>query len=241
MPKLAVPKKSCVTERHRSHSGLMVVCFSRSMNGSGIEPEQLAELAQEFRRRVQADRRLQIGPLQRLAQHAAEFAVHADVDVGIDQLGHIGKMAAEREHHVDFGADAFDQPADLGEIGRHVEGAVDRADDVDPRLLAFLARLALGDLLAAVLRPQPGDGAVGALPLIFVDGARQEALDVGAFGRDAAADHLGDRAGDDDGRQRGSSVVCARFIAPSVPFWPSSSSPSPVTTIGNSCGGSASV
>ena len=39
----------------------------------------------------------------------------------------------------------------------------------------------------------------------------------------------------------GSSVPHARFIAPSVPSRPSSSSPSPVTTIGNSCGGSASV
>ena len=39
----------------------------------------------------------------------------------------------------------------------------------------------------------------------------------------------------------GSSVLCARFMLPSVPFCPSSSSASPVTTIGSSCGGSASV
>ncbi len=39
----------------------------------------------------------------------------------------------------------------------------------------------------------------------------------------------------------GSSVVCARFIAASVPCWPSSSSPKPVTTIGSSCGGKPSV
>ena len=39
----------------------------------------------------------------------------------------------------------------------------------------------------------------------------------------------------------GSSVFHARFIAPSVPSRPSSCSPSPVTTIGSSCGGSASV
>jgi hypothetical protein len=39
----------------------------------------------------------------------------------------------------------------------------------------------------------------------------------------------------------GSSVFQARFIAPSVPSRPSSSSPRPVTTIGSSCGGSASV
>ena len=111
----------------------------------GIDAQQFAELAQEFRGRVQADRRLQIRPLQRLAQHPAEFAVHADVDVGIDELRNIGQMAAEREHHVDFGADALDQPADFGEVGRHVEGAVDRPDDVDPRLDAFRARLALRD------------------------------------------------------------------------------------------------
>jgi hypothetical protein len=36
--KLAVPKKSWVTERHRSQTGLIVVCFSRSMNGSGSRP-----------------------------------------------------------------------------------------------------------------------------------------------------------------------------------------------------------
>ena len=39
----------------------------------------------------------------------------------------------------------------------------------------------------------------------------------------------------------GSSVFHARRIAPSVPSRPSSSSPSPVTTIGSSWGGSASV
>ena len=97
----------------------------------------------------------------------------------------------------------FDQAPDLGKIGRHVEGAVDRADDVDARLLAFLARLAVRHFLQAVLAPQPGHRAVGALPLIFVDGARQEALDVGAFRRDAAADHLGDRSGHDHRRQIG--------------------------------------
>jgi hypothetical protein len=36
--KLAVPKKSCVTERHRSQIGLIVVCFSRSMKGSASSP-----------------------------------------------------------------------------------------------------------------------------------------------------------------------------------------------------------
>ena len=39
----------------------------------------------------------------------------------------------------------------------------------------------------------------------------------------------------------GSRVRCARFIACSVPCWPSSASDSPVTTMGSSSGGSASV
>ena len=39
----------------------------------------------------------------------------------------------------------------------------------------------------------------------------------------------------------GSSTALARRIAPSVPVFPSSSSESPVTTIGSSCGGKPSV
>ena len=169
----------------------------------GVDAEQFAELSQESRRAVQADRRLQIRTFQRLAQHAPELAVHADVDVGIDQLGNVSEMASEREHHVDLGADAFDQPADLRQIGRHVEGAVDRPDDVDPRLDVGCERLAFRNFLGAVFLPEPHDGPVGALPLILVDGARQEPLDIGTLGRDAAADHLGDRAGDHDRRQIG--------------------------------------
>ena len=125
--------------------------------GLGVEAEQFAERAQELRGGMQADRRLEIGPVQRLAEHAAEFAVQADVDVGIGQLGDVGEVAAEREDHVDLGADAFDQAADLGKVGRHVERAVDGADDVDARLVARLRRLALGRdaLLGAEFGPQP--------------------------------------------------------------------------------------
>ena len=50
-------------------------------------------------------------------------------------------VRAEREDQIDLAADALDQAADFGEVGRHVEGAVDRADDVDARLRAFAARL----------------------------------------------------------------------------------------------------
>jgi hypothetical protein len=49
----------------------------------------------------------------------------------------------------------------------------------------------------AELGPQPVDRAVGGLPLIFIDGARDEAQQVRAFGGNAAADHFRDRAGDD--------------------------------------------
>ena len=37
------------------------------------------------------------------------------------------------------------------------------------------------------------------MPLVFVDRAREETLDVRAFRRDAAADHFGDGTGHDDG------------------------------------------
>ena len=94
------------------------------MNGSGSSPGSSPSLRRNLRRAVQPDRRLQVRPLERLAQHAAELAVHADVDVGLGQPRHVGEMAAEREDHVDLGADALDQPADLGQVGRHVEGAV---------------------------------------------------------------------------------------------------------------------
>ena len=149
---------------------------------------------------MKADRRLQIRPVERLAKRAAEFAVQADIDVGVREPRHVLDMAAERKHHIDVGADALDQPPDFGEVRRHVEGAVDRPDDVDPRLRSRRpAALRFGaDLSWAEFAPQPVDRAVGALPLILVDGPRQEALDVGAFRGHAAADHLGDGAGDHD-------------------------------------------
>ena len=91
----------------------------------GIDAEQFAQAAQKFRRAMQADRRLQIGPVERLAEQPAEFAVEADIDVRIRQPRHVLDMAAEREDHVDFRADALDEPPDFGEVGGHVEDAVD--------------------------------------------------------------------------------------------------------------------
>src|SRR5207342_3335960 len=97
------------------------------------------------------------------------------------------KMASKWEHHVDVGADALDQPTNFGKVGPHIEGAVDRSDDIDSRLDAIGAWLALRDLLYAVLFPEPDNGAICALPLVFVDGARQEPLDIGSLRCDAAA------------------------------------------------------
>ena len=111
-------------------------------------------------------------------------------------------MRAQREHHVHFAAHAFDQAADLRQVRRHVEGAILRPDDVDERLFALFPHLGRRHLLRAEFLPQPGQRAVGGLPLILIDGARQEANDAGAFRRHAAADHFGDGAGDDDRRQR---------------------------------------
>jgi hypothetical protein len=55
----------------------------------------------------------------------------------------------------------------------------------------------------AELGEDPGHRAVGAFPLVLVDGARQEALDgFVPCGVTPAADHLGDGAGDDHGGQR---------------------------------------
>ncbi len=178
----------------------MLLAFNERL---GIEPEQFAELAQEQRGALEPDRRLEIRPLERLAQPAAELAIEADVHARVRELADIGQMAAEREDHPDFSADPLDQAADLGEIGRHVEAAVHRADQIDLGAFAFLERAQRRDFLRPELRPQPGQRAVARLPLILVDRARQEALDIGAFGRDAAADHLGDRSGHDDRGQIG--------------------------------------
>ena len=166
-----------------------------------VEAGELAELAQEIRCREDAHRRLQVRFAQLLAQLAAELAVQTDVDVGFGEVRYFLEVRAQREHHVHLAADPFHQAADLGEVGRHVEGAVDRADQVDPRLGLRRARLALG-LGITEFVPQPDHRALGALPLVLVDGAGDEAPEVGAFRRDAAADHFGDAAGDHHRRHR---------------------------------------
>ena len=178
----------------------MLLAFDEGLR---IEAQEFAQTTQELGGAVQSDGRLQIRTLQRLAEKASELPIHADVHIGIDQPRHILKMAAQGKRQIDFRADALDQATDLSQIARHVEGAVARSDDVDPRLLPLLAWSARGDFLLAVLRPQPRHGSIGALPLIFIDGARQESLDIRAFRRHAPADHLGDRTRHHHRRQVG--------------------------------------
>ena len=105
MAKVAAEKKSCVTERQRSQIGLIVVCFSRAMNGCGIETVQFAERLQEFGGRGEADRRLQVGLVQRLAQRAAELAIHADVDLRLCEPRHVGEGGdPSEEDEINLGA-----------------------------------------------------------------------------------------------------------------------------------------
>ncbi len=108
----------------------------------------------------------------------------------------VGEMATQREHHVDLGANTFDQAPDFGEVAWHVEHAVGWPDDIDLRLFAFLQDRRCVNFLRAKFGPQPRQSAVFRLPLILVDRTRQEAFDISAFGRHAAADHFGNRACD---------------------------------------------
>ena len=157
--------------------------------------------------------------------------------------GDVRDMAAEREHHIDLGADAFDQPADLGEIGGHVEDAVDRPDDVDARLGAGAGALRLG------MRPFFAPNSVHSQLIARLAHCHWSSSIVRGRKRwmpvpsgvtpppiISAIEPVTTTLG-----KSGSSVLCARRIAPSVPCRPSSSSERPVTTIGNSCGGNASV
>ena len=53
---------------------------------------------------MQADRGLQIGAIQRLAERAAEFAIQTNIDLRVREAGDVGDMRAERKGHADFGA-----------------------------------------------------------------------------------------------------------------------------------------
>ncbi len=58
--------------------------------GLGVKPEDLAERAQEGGGRLDAEGGLQIGPVKDLAEQPPEFAVEADIGIGI------GKLVARR-------------------------------------------------------------------------------------------------------------------------------------------------
>ena len=184
--------------------------FQRRMLFAGderlrIQPQQLPQLFQKRRRRRHPQGRLQIRLAQTLGQPPAKLAVHHHVDVGVHQMPHFGQVRAQGHHHVDLGPDALDQTADLVQVRRHVEHAVHRPQDVDARLV-LRQTLGLGRHPALghpELGKDPGHRPVGTLPLIFINGARQEPLDVGARRRHPAADHLGNAAGDHHRRQCG--------------------------------------
>ena len=105
-----------------------------------INSGQFAQRAQEVGRREKPDRRLQVRTVKLLAKLAAELTVHTDIYVSVGEASDVVYVRAEREGEIDFAADAFDQATDFREVRRHVERAVDGTDDVDARLLAFLAR-----------------------------------------------------------------------------------------------------
>nr|UOZ97391.1 hypothetical protein NCPCFENI_01311 [Cupriavidus sp.] len=91
---------------------------------------------------------------------------------------------------------AFNQTTQLCKVARHIEHAIGRANDVHLGPLPFFTGLHRRHLLHAVFGPEPGHGAIGRLPLVFVNGARQKPRDVHAFGGNAPANHLGNRARD---------------------------------------------
>ena len=169
----------------------------------GVQPQQFAQLAQEFRRGIKAEWGLQVRLAQHLRQTPAKFAVHADIHIGIHQIAHFGDMRAQRHDHVDDSADPLDQPANLMQVRRHVKRAIHRPKDVDARGITVLA-LFLGRHPAlghAEFSENPGHRPVRRFPLILVNGAGQEPLDIGALWSHTPADHLGNRSGHNHGRQ----------------------------------------
>ena len=102
-------------------------------------------------------------------------------------------MGTQWHNHVYLCADPFDKAADLGQIGWHVKRAIHRPKDIDAGGGTFGA-LFLGGHPAfghAKFRENPRHRTVRRFPLILVNGARQEPLDIGALRRHTATDHLG--------------------------------------------------
>ena len=85
----------------------------------------------------------------------------------------------------------------FSQIGGCVEVAIGRTNDVyalDAVICLFGFALLCFSLTKLI--PEPHQCPIRALPLIFVNGARQESLYVGVLGCDATANHFGDGAGD---------------------------------------------
>jgi hypothetical protein len=82
----------------------------------GVEAQQLAQRAQELGRAVQPDRRLQVGLVQ-ASQSLRPNSRYMQMLTSASPGARISaRCAAQRHHHVDLGADAFDQAADLGQV-----------------------------------------------------------------------------------------------------------------------------
>ena len=161
--------------------------------GFRIKPGQFTKLAEEICRRKQPDRRLQVRPLQFFTQLATKFAIHADIHIRIGQLRDIFHMATQREDQIDLTANAFNQPANFSQVGWHIESAIDGANDIHARLFAFLARTRLWPAAARTkFTPEPHDGTISGLPLILINRAADEALQVAPLRRHTTADHFGD-------------------------------------------------
>ena len=125
-------------------------------------------------------------------------------------------MAAQREDQIDLTANAFHQTTDFRQVGRHIEGAIDGTNDVHARLFAFLARARLRlTATRTEFSPKPHDGAVSGLPLILINGAADEALQIAALRCDATANHFGDGTRHHHGGQfsilRGSGALQSAF------------------------------
>ena len=146
---------------------------------------------------------MQIRLAQHLRQTAPKFAVHADIDIRIHQIAHFSDMRAQRHDHIHSRTNPLDQPANFMQVGWHIERAIHRPKDVDAGGLAFVP-LFLGRHPAfghAKFGENPGHRPVGTFPLILINRAGQEPLDIGALRGDTPANHLGNRTRDDNSRQ----------------------------------------
>ena len=148
-----------------------------------IHAGQFAQGAKEVRSGKKPDRCLQIRTVKFLAELAAEFTVHANIYIGLGKTCYVLDVSTDREGEIDFASNTLDQAANFREVGRHVESAVDRTDDIDARLGPFSANVGFRLCpLGPEFGPQPVDRPVGRLPLILVNRPRNEPQKVRPLG-----------------------------------------------------------